>query len=61
MPAQGVDGGKIPCKLCLGQAGVNLVMADLVQQDRRPAFATFQFRHEVVQALPRLRRNGALA
>lgn len=52
-----VDAGQ----LGLGQGGVDLVMANLVDQHGRPALAAAQFRHKVVQALRCVRRNRAVA
>ena len=44
-------------EFCFCQGCVDLVVANLVQQDRGPAFATFQLGDEVVQALLRLWRD----
>ena len=61
MAAQGlgcvVDAGQ----LGLGQGGMNLVMADLMQQHRRPALSAAQLGHEMVQALRGIRRDRTVA
>lgn len=51
MGAQGVDGVVAARQFCLGQGGVDLVMADLVQKHDRPALAAAQFRRQVMEAL----------
>lgn len=43
----------------LGQGGMNLIVADLVQQHGRPALATAQARDQMVQALRGVWRNRA--
>jgi|GEM_PF-6742386 len=48
-------------KLGLGHRGVDLVMAELVQKNRRPALAAAQTGDQVMQALLRVRRNGPVA
>ncbi len=61
MGAQGLHRVVAACKLGLGQRGVDLVVADLVQKHRGPALAAAQARDQVVQALLRVGRDGALA
>lgn len=61
MGAQGLHGIVGPRKLRLGHRGVDLVMADLMQQDRRPTLAAAQSRDQVVQALLGMRRDGPVA
>ena len=41
----------------LGQAGVDLVVTDLMQPHHRPALAALEPWHKVMQALLRLRRD----
>ncbi len=53
--------GIVACQFAFGQRGVDFVVANLVQQNRWPALAAPQLRHEVVQALLGVRRNGAVA
>ncbi len=48
----------VPRKLGLRQGGMDFIVADLVQQDRRPALAALQLRDEVMQALAGCGRNG---
>jgi len=50
-----------PRKLRLGHRGVDLVVADLVQKNRRPTLAAAQARDQVMQALFRVRRDGPVA
>ncbi len=59
--AQCLDRVIVTGKLGFGQGGVDFIVADLVQQYRRPALAAFESWHKVVQALPGLRRDRALA
>jgi hypothetical protein len=61
MGAQGLDGVVAARKLGLGHGGVDLVVADLVQQNRRPALAAAQAGDQVVQALLGVRRDGPVA
>lgn len=49
------------CKLALGQRDVNLVVADLMQQHRRPMPPTSRFWNQMMQRLPRPLGNGAQA
>ncbi len=48
-------------ELRLAQRRVNLVVADLVEEHRRPALAAAELWDEVMQALARLGRNRAAA
>ena len=57
MGAQGCGCVEIPCKLCLGQAGVDFTVADMVHQHCRPAFAALQLGNEMVKALRDVRRD----
>lgn len=45
----------------LGQGGVNLAVADVMQQNGRPALAAFEFRDQMMQALGNARRDRAQA
>lgn len=56
--------GVVAGQFGFGQRRMNFIVADLVEQHGRSAFATAQFRHEVVQALlgvqwDRARAQGA--
>ena len=51
----------ITCQLGLCQGCVDLIVADLVDQNRWSAFATFQLWDQMMMALPDTRRNGAFA
>lgn len=44
-----------------GEGCVNFVVANLMKQNRRTAFAAAQFGDKMVQALRRIWRNGAVA
>ena len=59
--AQRFNGVIVPGKLGFRQRGMDLVVADLVQEHGRPAFAAAEFRDKVVQALSRLGRDGPVA
>jgi len=61
MGAQRLDRVEIAGQFGLGQGGVDLVMANLVQQHGRPALAAAQLGRQVVQALRGRRRDRALA
>lgn len=61
MGTQGLDRIVASGKLRLGKGRVNLVMADLMQQDRRPALAAAQAGDQVMQALLGAGRNGPVA
>ena len=61
MGAQGIDAGKVPGKLRLAQAGVDLAMTDVMQKHGRAALAAFQFRDQVMPALFDGRRDRAVA
>ena len=61
MGAEGLHGVVGPGEFGLRHRGVDLVVADLVHEDGRPALAAAQARDEVVQALPCVRRDGPLA
>lgn len=60
MRAQRVYARVIPRQFSLRQSGVDLVMADLVKQDRGSTFTAFQLGDQMMMALPYLRRNGPL-
>lgn len=59
MRSQRLDRAVFPRQFCLGQAGVNLFVANLMQQHRWPVLATPEPRDQVVQALRDLRRDRA--
>jgi NADPH-dependent 2,4-dienoyl-CoA reductase/sulfur reductase-like enzyme len=61
MGAQRLDGVVAARKLRLGHRGVDLVVADLVHENRRPALAAAQAGDQVVQALLGVRRDGPVA
>jgi hypothetical protein len=61
MGAQRLDGVVVARKLRLGHGGVDLVVADLVHENGRPALAAAQARDQVVQALLGVRRDGPVA
>jgi len=61
MGAQRLDGGEGPGEFGLGEGRVDLLVADMVQEHRRPALATAQFRRQVMQALRDAGRNGPSA
>ena len=61
MGAQGFDGVVAAGQFGLGQGGVNLIVADLMQKHDRPALAAAQFRRQVMQALFRILRDRAVA
>ena len=61
MGAQCLDGVVAARKLRLGHRGVDFVMADLMQQHRRPALSAPQTGDQVMQALFCVRRNGPFA
>ena len=48
-------------QLGLGQRGVDFIVANLMDQNRWPAFATFQLWDQVMMALLDTRRDRALA
>lgn len=50
MRAQAFDSVEVSRKLGFGQGGVHLLVADLVQQNRGTALATFEFWDQMVQA-----------
>ena len=50
-----------PGQFGLRERGVNFVVANLVQQNRRPALAAAKLGHKVVQALAGIRRNRPIA
>lgn len=52
---------KLPRQLGLGQGGVDLTVADIMQQNHRSALAPFQFWDQMVQALRHSGRDGAVA
>lgn len=61
MRLQRFDRGIVTRQFSFGERGMNFVVTDLMQQHRRPAFATAQLWNQVVQALPRLWWDGPLA
>jgi len=61
MGAQGFGSVREAGQFGLGRAGVNFVMADLVDEDCWAAFAAPEFRHKVVPTLWRVRRDWAFA
>ena len=61
MGAQGRNSVVAARQFRLGQGGVDLVVADLVQKHDRPALAAAQFRRQVMQALFRILRDRAAA
>ena len=61
MAAQGLHRVVVTGKFRLCQAGVDLAVADVVQQHRWPALAAFQLRGQVVQALWHARWDWTLA
>ena len=50
-----------PRQFRLAQCGMNLAVADVMQQDNRPALAAFQLGDQVMQALRYIRRDRAVA
>lgn len=48
-------------KFGFGQRGVDFTMANLMQQNGRPAFSAPELRDKVVQALGHVRRDRATA
>lgn len=50
-----------PGQFRLRECGVNFVVANLVQQNRRPAFSAAKLGHKVVQALAGIGRDGPIA
>ena len=61
MGAQGLDRVVLAGKLGFRQRGVDLVVADLMQEHGWPPFAPAQFRDKVVQALPGIGGDGPVA
>lgn len=61
MRLQRRDGRKTLREFGLGQRGVYLIMTNLMQKNRRPAFATTQLGYQMVQALLSVGRNGPVA
>ncbi len=59
--AECVDCGIVAREFALGQCRVDFVVTDLVEKHSRPALAAPELRHEVVQALLGVRRDGAFA
>ena len=60
VPPQSLNRAVFPRQFRFGQRGVDFVVAYLVKPHDRPALATFQLWHKVMQALPRIRRNGPI-
>lgn len=60
MGAQGIDGVMAARQFCFRQGGVDFVMANLMQQNDRPALAAAQLGRQVMQALFRIPRDRAL-
>ncbi len=58
MRPQRRDRGIVARQLGLGQCRMYLVMADLMQQNRRPALSTFQLGNQMMETLPRIRGDG---
>jgi len=54
-------GSEMPGDLCLGIAGVNRRVADLMQPDGAELRAALQLRRQVMQGGAGLRRDGAAA
>ena len=50
MRAQGLDRVEVAHKFGLGQSGMNLLMTDLMQQNRWTALASFEFWDQMMQA-----------
>jgi hypothetical protein len=61
MGTQRFHGVVVPRKLRLRHGGVDLVVADLVHEDGRPALAAAQARDQVMQALLGVWRDGPVA
>lgn len=61
MISQGFYGTVIACQFGLSQRGVNFIVANLMEQHDRAAFATLQLGHQMVEALTRLGRNRSIA
>ena len=59
--AQRIDRVIVAGKLGFRERGMDLVVADLVQQHRRPALAAAKPGREMVQALAHIRRDGPAA
>lgn len=59
--AQALDRIELARQLSLAQRGMDFVMANLMKQHGRSAFATPQFRDKVMKTLARIRRNCATA
>lgn len=59
MTAQSLDGVELASQFRFGQRGVNLFVADDMQQNRRSALAPFEFWDQMVQAAAPI-RNGAV-
>ena len=57
----GVNGLKAAGQFGLGKAGMNLFVADVVQQHRWPALATFELWDQMMQTLRHIRRDRAQA
>ncbi len=60
MGAQGLNRVEAARQLCLGQGGVDLFVADLVQQNGWSALASFEFWDQMMQATAAI-GNGAVA
>ena len=58
---QSLNTGIVARQFGLRQRGVNLVVANLMQQHGRATLATFELGHEVVQALMNVRRYRPVA
>lgn len=58
MPLQRGNGVELTRKRALAQACVDFLVANVVQQYRRPLFAPFGARDQMMQALRNIRRNG---
>ena len=51
MRAQRIDRMVVPCQLRLGQRRMDFFVADVVKQNRGPAFAAFELWDQVMKAL----------
>ena len=60
MGAQGCNRIVVPRQFRLGQRDMDLIVANLMKQHDRATLSSFQLRGQMVQALPRIRRDGAL-
>ena len=61
MGSESVHAGIVAGQFGLGERGMNFLMADVVQQHRRPALSPFQLRDQVMKALWNTRWDRAVA